>query len=150
MLMDQAPQLQDLFGLRRIVPRVERAADHEKTHVAAEVGMTREEPAESAEQDVDPLDLLDATHEEDDALALIAAKELARVGLPHRSEERRVDTARNDVDLRGVPGVEIAELFHLDLARGDDGRGFVDGLALDRHAHVALAGDVLVHQLTLS
>ena len=122
MLVDQSPQLQDLLGLGRIVPGVERAADDQKADVAAKVGMADEEPAESAQQDVDPLDLLDATDEEDDAFALIAPQAFARVGLPHRAEERRVDAAWDDVDLRGIAAIEVAELVHLDLACGDDGR----------------------------
>jgi len=47
-LVDQSPQLQDLLGLGRVVPRVEGAAHDEKADVAAQVGMAQEEPAESA------------------------------------------------------------------------------------------------------
>ena len=57
--------------------------------------MALEEESERAQQDVDALDLFDATDEEDEALALVAAERLARVGLPDRLEDLRIDTARD-------------------------------------------------------
>jgi hypothetical protein len=50
---------------------IERPTHDEKADIAPEVGVAKEQPTESAEQDVDPLDLLDATDEENDSLALI-------------------------------------------------------------------------------
>ena len=94
-LVHEAPQLEDLLGLGSVVAGVEGATDDEEADVAAQVGVALEEESERAQQDVDALDLFDATDEEDEALALVAAERLARVGLPDRLEDLRIDTARD-------------------------------------------------------
>ena len=111
--------------------------------------MAKEQEAERAQQDVDPFDLLDPTDEEDDALALVAPELLARVGLPHRTEHVQINTAGDDVKLRVICAVQIDELADLDLARRGHGGGLAHRTLLDRDAHVALAVDVLVHDLAL-
>src|SRR5207245_2138419 len=125
------------------------SADDEQTNLAAKLGMAKEQQRKGSEQDVDPLDLLDASDEKDEALALIASEQLARVRLTDRMENIRIDAAGDHRDLCWIGAVEPAELAELDVARSHDRRRLADALALDLGPDVALAIDVLIHHLAL-
>src|SRR5207253_6562790 len=89
-LVHEAPELEDLLGLWCVVAGVKGTADHEETDVAPHVGMTLKQQTERAQEHVDPLYLLDPTHEQDEPLALVAPELLACVGLSDRMEKRRI------------------------------------------------------------
>ena len=147
--MDQPLQLLDLVRLGGVIVRIERAAHDEQAEIVPQLRVAKEQQPERAKEDIDALDLLDASDEEDDALALIASEHLACVHLPHRTEHVQIDAARDDVQRRGICAVQIDELTDLDLTRSGHGGGLAHGTFLDRDAHVALAIDVLVHDLAL-
>ena len=96
MLVHEAPELEDLLGLWCVVAGVKSTAHDEETDVAPHVGMTLKQETERAQEHVDPLDLLDSTHEQDEPLALVAPELLACIGLSDRMEQGRIHTAGND------------------------------------------------------
>jgi len=98
MFVDETPELEDLLRLGRVVAWIERPSDDQKADLAAKVGPAEEEERERAQQDVDPLDLLDPPDEEDQALALIAPELLPCVGLANGMEDDGVDAAGDHGD----------------------------------------------------
>ena len=115
MFVDETPELEDLLRLGRVVAWIERPSDDQKADLAAKVGPAEEEERERAQQDVDPLDLLDPPDEEDQALAEAMAQVLTdsrlRLHLAHGARERAEQFTWQRV------GDRIIDLYDRILAR---------------------------------
>ena len=96
--MNEPAKLEDLLRFGCVVAWIEGPRDDQETHVAPHIGVALKEKPEGAQEDVDPLDLLDAPDEEDEPLALVAPELLARIGLANRMKQHGVHAARNDRD----------------------------------------------------
>ena len=96
--MNEPAKLEDLLRFGCVVAGIEGPPDDEETHVASHVGVALKEKREGAQEDVDPLDLLDAPDEKDEPLALVAPELFARIRLANRMKEHGVHATRNDRD----------------------------------------------------